>query len=108
MKRGLLATGAELARLRDRLGRKPFDHVYDMLRKRCALILESQPITETMWRSASQQGRWGAATSAVASLQGRIFDLVISHRIEPNGAYRDRAVEELKNLVGFSTYRSGR
>ena len=104
MKRGLLATGAELARLRDRLGRKPFDHVYDMLRKRCALILESQPITETMWRSASQQGRWGAATSAVASLQGRIFDLVISHRIEPNGAYRDRAVEELKNLVGFSTW----
>ena len=77
MKRGLLATKTEFAGLRGRLGRKPFDHLYETLRKRCALVLESQPITETMWRSAYQQGRWGAATSAVASLQGRIFDLVI-------------------------------
>ncbi len=104
MRRGLLATDAELTGLRDQLGRKPFDHLYDVLRRRCGLILESQPITETMWRSAHQQGRWGAATSAVASLQGRIFDLVIAHRIDQNAAYRDRAVEELRNLVGFSTW----
>lgn len=104
MKRGLLATERELTGLRDRVGRKPFDHIYDTLRKRCALILESQPITETMWRSAHQQGRWGAATAAVASLQGRIFDLLVCHRVDPNSAYRDRALEELKNLVGFSTW----
>ena len=104
MKRGLLATERELTGLRDRLGRKPYDHIYDTLRKRCALILESQPITETMWRSAHQQGRWGAATAAVASLQGRIFDLLVCHRVDPNSAYRDRALEELKNLVSFSTW----
>ena len=79
MKRGLLARHDELSALADRLGRKPYDHIYQRLQKRCGLILESQPITETMWRSAHQQGRWGAATATVASLQGRIFDLVISH-----------------------------
>ena len=104
MNRGLLATEAELARLGERVGRKPFDHIYETLRKRCALILECSPITETMWRSAHQQGRWGAATAAVGSIQGRIFDLVISHRIEPNTAYRDRAVEELKGLLSFSSW----
>ena len=90
--------------MREHLGRKPFDHMYDTLRKRCALLLESGPITETMWRSAHQQGRWGAATAAVASMQGRIFDLIISHRIDSNLAYRDRAVEELKSLLRFTTW----
>jgi len=104
MKRGLLAASREWATLRERLGQRPFDHIYQTLQKRCALILESGPITETIWRSAYQQGQWGAATSAVASLQGRIFDLVICHRLDPNTAYRDRAVEELRNLVGFSTW----
>jgi len=104
MKRGLLARHDELSALADRLGRKPYDHIYQRLQKRCGLILESQPITETMWRSAHQQGRWGAATATVASLQGRSFDLVISHYIDDNPAYRDRAIEELKNLVGFSTW----
>jgi len=104
MKRGLLATQNELSGLHDRLGRKPFGHIYETLRKRCALILESLPITETMWRTAYQHGQWGAATAAVASTQGRIFDLLICHGIDKNAAYRDRAIKELKNLVSFSTW----
>ncbi len=104
MNRGLLATKKELARLRNRIGRKPFDHIYDILQKRCSLILESAPITETMWRSAWEQGRWGAATSAVASIQGRLFDLIIAYHVDENTAYRDRAIEELRNLVRFSTW----
>ncbi|KKM70318.1 hypothetical protein LCGC14_1441900, partial [marine sediment metagenome] len=104
MRRGLLATRSELAELGQRIGRKPFDRMYDVLRKRCALILESRPITETMWRSAWEHGRWGAATYAVAGIQGRVFDLVIAHNIDPNAAYRDRAVEELDNLLRFSTW----
>ncbi len=104
MRRGLLARAEELAALGERLGRAPFDRMYEALQKRCALLLETAPVTETMWRSAHQQGRWGATTAAVASMQGRIFDLVISHRIERNLAYRDRAVEELKNLLRFSTW----
>jgi len=57
-----------------------------------------------MWRSAYEQGRWGAATAAVGSIQGRIFDLIIAHKIERNLAYRDRAIEELKNLLTFSRW----
>ncbi|KPK86343.1 MAG: hypothetical protein AMJ81_01485 [Phycisphaerae bacterium SM23_33] len=104
MNRGLLATKDELARLSDRIGRKPFDHIYETLRNRCGLILESSPITETMWRASWQQGRWGAATAAIADIQGRLFDLIISHNIDSNPAYRDRAVEELKNLLRFSSW----
>lgn len=104
MNRGLIANQQELSQLAERLGRKPFSHIYDVLRNRCNLILESAPITETMWRSAYEQGRWGAATAAVGSIQGRIFDLVIAHRIDRNLAYRDRAIEELKNLLVFSTW----
>ena len=104
MRRELLASAAEMARPRERISRKPFDHIYERLQRRCAMILESQPITETTWRSAYVQGRWGAASAAVASIQGRVFDLVLSHRIDPNVAYRDRALEEMKNLAGFSTW----
>jgi hypothetical protein len=104
MMRGLLANQAELARLRECIGRKPFDHIYEALQKRCALILESAPITEATWRGAYQQGRWGAATAAAGSIQGRLFDLIVCHHIDRNGAYRDRAIEELKNIVGFTTW----
>jgi len=104
MRRGLLATETELAGIGQRLGVKPYDHIYEILRKRCALILESQPVTEAMWQSAWEQGRWGAATNAVATMQGRIFDLAVSHHIDRNVAYRDRAVEELMSLAGFSTW----
>ena len=104
MRRGLLATQSELAALKKRIGRRPFDHIYDALRKRCALILESKPITETMWRSAWAQGRWGAALTATAGIQGRVLDLIICHNIDRNTAYRDRAIEELRNLLRFSTW----
>ena len=104
MNRGLIATQEELSQISKRLGRKPFDRVYDLLCNRCNLILESAPITEMMWRSAYEQGRWGAATAAVGSIQGRIFDLIIAHKIERNLAYRDRAIEEFKNLLAFSSW----
>ncbi len=32
------------------------------------------------------------------------MDLAICHHVDPNGAYRDRAVEELKNLSSWSTW----
>ncbi len=104
MKRGLLATQGELADLAGRIGRKPFDHIHDRLRRRCGLILESKPITETMWRSLWQQGRWRAATGAAADIQGRVLDLIVAHKVDRNAAYRDRAIEELKNLLRFSTW----
>ena len=104
MNRGLLASEEELARLGDRIGRNPFRRIYDTLRKRCDLILESSPITETMWRSSWEQGRWGSATAAVAGIQGRVFDLTVCHAVDRNYAYRDRAMEELRNLLRFSTW----
>jgi len=104
MNRGLLATPEELTGLRKRVGRKPFDRIYITLRKRCDLILESAPITETMWRSDWERGRWGAATAAVASIQGRVMDLIVAHFVDDNTAYRDRAVEEFRNLIRFSTW----
>ena len=104
MRRGLLATRDELASLSHKLGRRPFDLIYENLQRRCAKILESGPITETMWRSAHNQGRWGAATAAVGSIQGRVFDLTICHAVDRNRAYRDRAMEELRNLIRFSTW----
>jgi len=104
MNRGLLATQDELAGLAGRIGVKPFDRMHDLLLKRCALILESKPISETMWRSAWSQGRRGAATAAAVDIQGRVLDLVVAHKIDRNAAYRDRAIEELRNLLRFSTW----
>ena len=104
MRRGLLASIEELKSLRDRISRKPFDAIYDILRRRCALILQSAPVTEMQWRSLSQQGQSGAAVQAAQIVQGRIMDLLIAHHVEPNPAYRDRAIEELKQLIGWSTW----
>jgi len=104
MNRGLLATRDELSQLRERAGHSPFDGIYEALRKRCALLLRAKPITETDWRTHHAQGTWGAALSAARSCQGRIFDLIICHHIDPNQAYRDRAVEELKSLTHWSTW----
>jgi hypothetical protein len=104
MRRDILATREELASLRERIGRRPFDTIYDVLRKRCSLILETPPVSEQQWRMSWQQGVWGSALSAARTTQGRIMDLVIAHRIDSNAAYRNRAVEELKNLVGWSTW----
>ncbi|NQU74687.1 MAG: heparinase II/III family protein [Planctomycetes bacterium] len=104
MNRGLLATRRELTELRNRVDRRPFDAIYETLRKRCALVLESKPITETDWRGRHLQGMWGPALTAARDCQGRIFDLIICHHIEPNTAYRDRAIEEMKLLAGWSTW----
>ena len=104
MRRGILAHREELASLRERITRKPFDAIYEMLRKRCALILESQPITEPQWRPLWQQGFWGAAMNAARTTQGRLLDLLIAHHIDRNFAFRDRAVEELKGLIGWSSW----
>jgi len=104
MRRGILATRDELTLLRDRIARKPYDTIYDRLHKRCNLILASAPITEAQWRAMWEQGSWGAALLAARTTQGRILDLLIAHHIDPNRAYRDHAIEELKNIIGWSTW----
>jgi len=104
MRRGILATREELRALRDRLGRKAFRDIYQSLRRRCAMVLEAAPMTEQQWRYLAQQGQWGAALNAARAVQGRAIDLLIAHHIDPNAAYRDRAVEEVNNLVGWSAW----
>ena len=104
MIRDLLASRAEMEALGKRISRKPFDTIYDTLRKRCSLILESQPVTETQWMLLSQQGSGAAALNAARTSQGRLLDLIVAHRIDPNPAFRDRAIEELRNLIGWSTW----
>jgi len=104
MRRGLLGTRDELHSLRSRIARKPFDTIYDLLRKRCALILTTNPIKEAQWRSNWQQGIWGSAVTAARTAQGRIMDLLIAHHIDRNLAYRDRAIEELKNLISWTAW----
>lgn len=104
MRRGILATRDELASLRKRIAQKPFDALWDALGRRCALILESTPVTEMQWQSAWATGRQNAALTAARGAQGRILDLVIADAVDPNGAYRSRATEELMNLVGWSTW----
>ncbi|HOF18087.1 MAG TPA: heparinase II/III family protein [Phycisphaerae bacterium] len=104
MKRGILATRDELCSLRERIAKKHFDTIYDALRKRCSLILESAPVTEAQWRSLYEQGLWCAAVTAARTAQGRIMDLLIAHHIDRNQAFRDRAIEELKTLAGWSTW----
>ena len=104
MRRGILATRDELRSLRSRIAKSPFDRFYDALQKRCALVLESPPVTETRWRTMWQQGRWSSALGAARTTQGRILDLAIAHHIDPNGAYRSRAIEELTSLAGWSTW----
>ncbi len=104
MKRGLLASREELTALRERITRPPYDGIYETLNRRCSLILETGPVTEAQWRSLWQQGAWGSALLAARTTQGRIFDLLIAHHIDPNPAYRGRAIEELKNLISWTTW----
>jgi hypothetical protein len=104
MRRGILASREELASLRDRLGRKPFDGIYEALRSRCALILEASPISESQWRTLWEHGSWDSALHAARTAQGRIVDLLVAHHVDRNQAYRDRAIEELRNLVAWSTW----
>ena len=104
MRRGILANADELRALKGRISKKPFDAIYRVLRARCALILESAPVTEAQWRNHWMHGKWCAAVEAAKTTQGRIIDLLIAHHIDANGAYRDRAIEELDNLVSWSTW----
>ncbi len=104
MKRGILASREELQALRSRIGRNGFDEIHDVLDKRCALILESQLPTEAQWRSLWHQGKWGSAVTAARTAQGRIIDLLVSHAIDPNRAYQQRAIEEMKNLLSWTTW----
>jgi hypothetical protein len=90
--------------LRGHIAQKPFDVIYDTLRKRCAMTLESSPVSETQWRDLSQRGDSMAALKAARTAQGRIMDLLVAHHIDSNAAYRDRALEELKNLVSWSVW----
>jgi hypothetical protein len=93
-----------LSALRRLAGRGAFEGIFDALQRRCALILESAPLTETQWQGLWLQGNWGAAVLAARGVQGRVMDLLIGHHIDPNPAYRDRAIEELSNLVGWSSW----
>lgn len=104
MRRGILATRDELRSLRERITTKPFDRIFDALRKRCSLIIESAPITEANWQQLWSMGHRSAAVGAAKAVQGRILDLLIAHHIEPNAAYCNRAIEELKNLAGWTTW----
>jgi hypothetical protein len=104
MRRGILASRDELHSLRRRVGRKAFVGMYEALRRRCALILESAPMTEARWRTLWAQGHWGSALQAARAVQGRVLDLLIAHHIDPNTAYRDRSIEELKGLASWSTW----
>ncbi|MCD6304588.1 MAG: heparinase II/III family protein [Planctomycetes bacterium] len=104
MRRGILADRRELRELRSLIGRKAFAGIYETLRRRCALILESAPATETQWRSLGLQGHWGSAIQAARTVQGRVIDLLVAHHIDANTAYRDRAFEELRQLASWSTW----
>ncbi len=99
MRRGILATREELESLREKLARSPFDAIYARLQRRCGLILEAAPVTEQQWRALWQGGGWSTAQRAARIAQGRIWDLLIAHHVDPNRAFRDRAIEELRDLV---------
>jgi hypothetical protein len=104
MRRGIIAQREEIEGLRARIAECPYDRFYDSLCRRCALVLESVPITEMHWQSAWAHGRYNAALVAARGVQGRILDLVMCDAIDTNPAYRSRAVEELRNLVNWSTW----
>ncbi|MFP4105860.1 MAG: heparinase II/III family protein [Phycisphaerae bacterium] len=104
MRRGLLADIDEIRALDNRLGRRPFNQIYGQLTKRCSLILESAPISEALWQRQWKRGVWSAALQAARTSQGRMLDLLLAHHIDPNPAYRDRAMEELRNLTRWSSW----
>ncbi len=104
MRRAILADSEELRALSRRVSKPPFDRIYERLQKRCSMILESSPITEDQWQTLWSRGTWGAAVTAARTAQGRMLDLLIAHHIDRNVAYRDRAIEELRNLVSWSTW----
>nr|MBC8373908.1 DUF4962 domain-containing protein [Planctomycetota bacterium] len=104
MRRGILADKDQLNALSERTTISPFDAIFDALQRRCALILQTGPITETQWRAIWERGKWSSAALAARASQGRIMDLAIAHHVDSNNAYRDRAIEELENLCSWSTW----
>ncbi len=104
MRRGILAGRSELEALSDKLTQSAFEPIYETLQQRCDLILEAAPIAERQWRTFWLQGRRGAAVQAARTTQGRIMDLLVAHHIDSNLAYRDRAIEELKNITHWTTW----
>jgi hypothetical protein len=104
MRRGILAGTDELQELSRKISRRPFDAFYARLMRRCDMVLETQPVTESHWRSLWEQGHWAAALHSTQTTQGRLIDLLAAHHIERNVAYRDRAIEELRNLCRWSTW----
>ncbi|MHC4294032.1 MAG: heparinase II/III domain-containing protein [Planctomycetota bacterium] len=104
MRRGILSERAELSALRNRLGRGVYDAIHERLKRRCSLILDTNPVTEAQWRSLWERGSQAAGVLAARTTQGRLLDLIIAHHIEPNAAYHDRAIEELKNLVSWMSW----
>ncbi|MCE5278662.1 MAG: heparinase II/III family protein [Planctomycetaceae bacterium] len=104
MRRGLLATRDELTALREKISQRPFDQIYQRLHKRCGLILETAPITQMQWQASWRGGQWCSAVLAARATQGRILDLAVAHHIDPNTAFRNRAIEELKNLASWGNW----
>jgi len=104
MRRGILASRDELRSRRRCANRPPLAAIYDALTARCDLILEAAPVSEASWQSLWQQGRGGAALQAARTAQGRMLDLLLAHHVEENDAYRDRAAEELRALVGWTRW----
>ncbi|MFO7908323.1 MAG: heparinase II/III family protein [Pirellulaceae bacterium] len=104
MRRGILADRDQLCELSRKISKRPFDGFYSRLVHRCDLVLEAQPVTEHHWRTSWEHGHWASALHAAQDCQGRLFDLLIAHHIERNLAYRDRAIEELRNLARWSTW----
>ncbi len=104
MRRGILASCEELSGLTSKIRRQPFDRIHDALQRRCSLILETSPIQETQWRALAEAGAWWSAVNAARAAQGRIIDLLVAHHANPNTAFRDRAIEELRGLASWSTW----
>lgn len=105
MRRGLIASRDDLHHLRQRLGSEPFDRIYRALQNRCSMILQTAPITQSQWQMNWAKGMWASAVLAARTAQGRILDLLIAHHIEPSPAFRDRAIEELRSLANWATWR---
>lgn len=104
MRRGILAGCDELKGLASKIRRQPFDSIFDVLRKRCSLILQTPPVQESQWRSLAASGAWWSGVEAARTAQGRIVDLLIAHNADRNIAFRDRAIEELRTLCAWTSW----
>ena len=104
MRRGILATPDDLRQLGKLISLPPYDAIYETLNRRCALILETNPVTEAQWRLLAQQGASDPGLVAARTTQGRILDLLVAYYIDKNDAYLSRAKEEFRNLISWTTW----